>query len=174
MLLTVKVLTFSCRNNSNASSLPSSTLHQNGYAEYYADNMTTRPINTTNYQGNPSRTYIEHSGSPPVFISPPRTYVEQVGNPEVYSNPTVPPNPNISFHVVDQVDNMPLGNSATIVARTQNDPGYANPGSARTFRDNSGTLQIRVDGQHYGSSSDYGDLPLRPSTGDVIYSQPGM
>ena len=69
---------------------------------------------------------------------------------------TIARNPNVAMTYVD-------------------DPGHVNPGLKKTIQDYNGTLQISVDhDQQHGGPSNYGDAPLRPSTGDVIYTQPGI
>ena len=144
-----------CRHGS---SQPSNTLHQNGYAEYYADNMmTTRQVHTS-YHANSNSGY--HS-NPTISTSYPSNNS---------GNPGMSPTPNISVMYLNKKDN--LANNPN-VARTYVDPGHANPGIKRTIQDYSGTLEISVDEDQCSNPSNYGDAPLRPSTGDVIYTQPG-
>ena len=93
------------------------------------------------------------------------THMEHSGNRRV------PAMPNVSLTYVGHEENV---HSNPSVARAFVDPGHANPALNRTIRDNTGTLQISVDEQKFGGTGDYGDAPLRPYTGDVIYSQPGI
>ena len=129
---------------------------------------TTRQVHTT-YTNND--TAVNHGYHNNVAVVNPgypgnngtiSTHVEHSGNR------SVPVMSNVSLTYVPQDENNPN------IARTYIDPGHANPGLNRTIRDNNGTLQISVDKQQFGGTGDYGDAPLRPYTGDVIYSQPGI
>ena len=134
--------------------------HANSNSGYHSN-----PTISTSYPSN-NAVYLNNnaaypSNNPGVVT---RAFVEDSGNPGT------PPTPNISVMYLNKKDN--VANNPN-VARTYVDPGYANPGIKRTIQDYSGTLEISVDEDQYSNPSNYGDAPLRPSTGDVIYTQPG-
>ncbi len=43
----------------------------------------------------------------------------------------------------------------------------------RRYADQNGTLKISVSEDQYNRGIDYGDAPLKPYRGDIIYTEPG-
>ena len=134
--------------------------HANSNRGYHSNPTisTTYPSNNAVYLNNNAGYPSKNTGGVT------RAFVENS------ANPGMSPTPSISVTYLNKNDN--IANNPN-VATTYVESGHTNPGIKKTIQDYSGTLQISVDEDQYSNPGNYGDAPLRPSMGDVIYTQPG-